>query len=257
MALSAVVVKAYPLVTVPLFLYFFTKEEFGALDYAYYVMSLGCVVLTFGINNGYARYALASTIEADLKVKKYSYFLLSSVLIATIAAISVLIIKLLWLHVEEWIPPALQAHTNTMALYTVSGALAHTVLTAERFSLNARSLIFATLIIYMLPLFAVVITYIVFENISINAVLIFNIIFNILSFAVGFFRAYVRTDANVVLTLCRRYIIFSTPLLFVLVSEALINLSGRLFLTKLYPSGLGDFAIASRVASVLLIFNFY
>jgi len=256
MALSALVVKAYPLVTVPLFLYFFTKEEFGSLDYAYYAMSLGCVLLTFGINNGYARYALDSTIDDDLKAKKFSYYLFSSVLIAAISVISLLIIKLLWFNLQQWIPTILLAYPSLLVFYIVSGALAHTVLTAERFSLNAKSLIIATLIIYMLPLFAVVIAYIALENISIYIVLIFNVIFNVFSFVVGFCRAYTRINANQIFKLCRRYIIFSTPLLFVLVSEALINLSGRLFLTKLYPSGLGDFAIASRVASVLLIFNF-
>jgi O-antigen/teichoic acid export membrane protein len=257
MALSAVVVKSYPLVTVPLFLYFFTKEEFGALDYAYYVMSLGCVLLTFGINNGYGRYALDSTIEVDLRIKKYSYFLLSSILIAVIAAISVLIIKLSWLYVEEWIPPALQKHTDTIALYTVSGALAHTVLTAERFSLNARSLIVATLVIYILPLFAVVFVYIALGKVSINTVLLLNAVFNIFAFGFGFYRSIVITDVDRILILCRRYIIFSSPLLIVLVSESFINFSGRLFLTRLYPDGLGDYAIASRVASILLIFNFF
>jgi len=257
MALSAVVVKAYPLITAPLFLFLFTKDEFGALDYSYYVMSLGCILLTMGVHNGYARYALDVAIEPNLKVKKYSYLLVSASFIVVLTSISVLLIGIFGLSVSDWIPMVLQAHPYAFAFYIVSGALAYTSLTAERFSLSARSLVAITSVIYIFPLLALIVIYYTFARIEVHLVLLSQIVFNFIAFMISLYASICKIDVNRIFVLSRRYVIYSFPLLFALVSEALINFSGRLFLAKLYPEGLGDFAIASRVASVSLILNFF
>jgi O-antigen/teichoic acid export membrane protein len=257
MALSALVVKAYPIITAPLFLYLFTKEEFGGLDYAYYVMSLGCILLTMGVHNGYARYALDEAIEPDIKAKKYSYLLVSASLICIVTSISVLIIGISGMSVSDWIPMVLQAHPYAFSFYIVSGALAYTSLTAERFSLSARSLVAITSIIYIFPLLALIVIYYFFSRIEIHLILLVQIVFNFIAFMISLYASICKVDVNRMFVLSRRYVTYSFPLLFALVSEALINFSGRLFLAKLYPDGLGDFAIASRVASVSLILNFF
>lgn len=257
MALSAVIVKAYPLITAPLFLYFFTKDEFGALDFAYYVMSLSCILLTLGVHNGYARYALDLSIESNLSVKKYSYLLVSTFLVIVFALSITLIISIFDLRVKDWLPMNLQTHQHIFALYIVSGALAYSALTAERFSLNATMLIAITLLIYILPLFTLVILFIITEKIELHIVLLYQSIFNSFAFILSFLRSICKADIERIFSSCKRYIIYSFPLIFALVGEALINLVGRLFLTQLYPQGLGDFAIAGRIASVALIMNFF
>lgn len=257
MALSAVIVKAYPLISAPIFLYFFTNNEFGALDFAYYVMSLSCVLLTLGLHNGYARYALDTSFEYDLSSKKFSYLLVSTFFILFLTLIFLLIFNIFDLSESAWMPADLLTHQQSFVLYIISGALAYSAIIAERFSLNFRMLIAITIAIYILPLITLIILFYSTSKIDLHLVFFYQSIFNFLAFIISFCKTIRKIEINKLTNIGKKYFTYSFPLLFVLVSESFIYFAGRLFLTRLYPDTLGDFAIAGRVASISLILNFF
>lgn len=253
--LAAIIIKAQPLIIAPIVIYILGRADYSIIDYVTYLSNLIGVFVILGINNGFARY-IHENDDESIEDKKNRFYIMSVALAISMFSVICLIDIINSNAITNLLPSVLVNHKRVMSGYILSGIINYIIMTGERFCGSGKKVFLISLFNLIIPVLLLITIHNTGEEINFSNYLEYCTLGYIITSIVFVFQARKSLKFRKILTECQKYIKYSIPFLIVLICEGIIQFVPRFILEKISHSELATFALASRISSLILAFNF-